>query len=54
MKVAALLRETMWALVSDLHLAAPGADYATYISVNQARLAVQLDNYQTLYGKIIP
>jgi len=54
MKVAALLRETMWALVSDLHLAAPGADYATYISDNQARLAVQLDNYQTLYGKIMP
>lgn len=54
MKVAALLRETMWAMVSDLHLAAPGADYASYIYENQKRLDAQMDVYQTLYGKIIP
>lgn len=54
MKCAALLRETMWAMVSDLHLSAPGADYAAYISENQSRLEAQLGAYQTLYGKIDP
>jgi thiamine kinase-like enzyme len=54
MKCAALLRETMWAMVSDLHLAAPGADYAAYITENQTRLAAQLDAFQALYGKIVP
>lgn len=54
MKAAALLRETMWAMVSDLHLSAPGADYAAYISENQSRLAAQIDAYQALYGKLLP
>ena len=54
MKCAALLRETMWAMVSDLHLSAPGADYAAYISENQTRLSAQLDAYQALYGKLLP
>jgi hypothetical protein len=54
MKCAALLRETMWAMVSDLHLSAPGADYAAYISENQSRLEAQLGAYQALYGKIEP
>ncbi len=30
MKVASALREAMWAMVSELHLAAPGADYGAY------------------------
>jgi thiamine kinase-like enzyme len=54
MKCAALLRETMWAMVSDLHLSAPGADYAAYISENQSRLAAQIDAYQAHYGKLLP
>jgi thiamine kinase-like enzyme len=54
MKCAALLRETMWAMVSDLHLSAPGADYAAYVSENQSRLAAQLDAYQAHYGKLLP
>lgn len=54
MKCAALLRETMWAMVSDMHLSAPGADYAAYIIENQSRLEAQLKAYQTLYGKIEP
>ena len=54
MKCAALLRETMWAMVSELYLSAPGANYATYISENQTRLATQLEAYQALYGKILP
>jgi thiamine kinase-like enzyme len=54
MKVAALLRETMWAMVSDLHLSAPGANYAAYLSENQSRLVAQIDAYQALYGKLLP
>ncbi|WP_050524527.1 choline kinase family protein [Pseudorhodobacter wandonensis] len=54
MKVAALLRETMWAMVSDLHLSAPGVDYAAYLSENQSRLVAQIDAYQALYGKLLP
>jgi thiamine kinase-like enzyme len=54
MKCAALLRETMWAMVSDLHLSAPGADYAAYIHENQTRLEAQRAAYQANYGKILP
>jgi thiamine kinase-like enzyme len=46
MQVASLLRETMWAMVSDLHLAAPGADYAAYARENQARLDAALARYR--------
>lgn len=54
MQCASLLRETMWALVSDLHLAAPGVDYKSYASENMTRLEAQLDAYQSAYGKIEP
>jgi thiamine kinase-like enzyme len=50
MQVTSLLRETMWALVSDLHLAAPGVDYAAYAAENRARLAAALDRYRTRWG----
>ncbi|MEQ8395106.1 phosphotransferase [Thalassobaculum sp.] len=30
MKVASLLRETLWSQVSEIHMAAPGIDYAAY------------------------
>jgi thiamine kinase-like enzyme len=30
MKVASALRETLWAMVSELHMDAPGVDYAAY------------------------
>lgn len=54
MKCAALLREMMWAMVSDLHLSAPGADYAAYIVENRTRLEAQLAAYQAIYGKLVP
>jgi thiamine kinase-like enzyme len=54
MQVASLLRETLWALVSARHLAAPGVDYAAYAADNAARLAAALDLYQTTHGKIAP
>jgi hypothetical protein len=46
MQGAALVRETMWAMVSDLHLAAPGADYKAYTALTDAdikELTVSLD-----------
>ncbi|MGB6118325.1 MAG: phosphotransferase family protein [Mesorhizobium sp.] len=50
MSVASLLRETMWSLVSELHLDAPGVDYAAYTADNLARLDAALDNYRTRFG----
>ena len=51
MQVASLLRETMWALVSDLHLSAPGVDYSAYAAENQARLDIALQNYRNRWGR---
>lgn len=51
MQVASLLRETMWAMVSGLHLAAPGVDYAAYTAENRARLDAALNAYRTKHGK---
>ena len=53
MQVASLLREAMWAMVSALHLAAPGVDYHAYAAENLTRLQAALDRYQTRYGKLI-
>ena len=50
MQVASLLRETMWALVSDLHLAAPGVDYRAYAGENQGRLDAAVDRYRSRWG----
>ena len=51
MQVASLLRETMWAEVSAIHLAAPGVDYAAYADDNRVRLDAALDRYRSTYGK---
>ncbi len=50
MKCASLLREAMWAMVSDLHLSAPGVDYAAYAEENLARLDAALDQYHQKHG----
>ena len=50
MQVAALLREAMWSMVSELHLDAPGVDYVAYTQENLARLDAALDAYRTKYG----
>ncbi len=50
MQVASLLRETLWAWVSDLHLAAPGVDYRAYAAENQARLDAAVDAYRSTWG----
>ena len=51
MQCASLLREAMWSMVSELHLAAPGADYVGYTAENLGRLDEALDHYRTEYGK---
>lgn len=52
MQCASLLRESMWSMVSELHLSAPGADYAAYTAENLARLDAALDAYQSKHGKL--
>jgi thiamine kinase-like enzyme len=47
MQVASLLRETLWAMVSDLHLAAPGVDYAAYTAENRDRFQASLETYRS-------
>jgi thiamine kinase-like enzyme len=53
MQCASLSRETLWAMVSDLHLSAPEVDYDAYTAENWARYEAALDRYQTRYGKLI-
>jgi thiamine kinase-like enzyme len=51
MQCASLLREAMWSMVSELHLAAPGADYVAYTRENLDRLQAALDSYRSRFGK---
>ncbi len=51
MQCASLLREAMWAMVSELHLNAPGADYAAYAQENLEQLAASLGRYHSKHGK---
>ena len=50
MQCASLLREAMWSMVSELHLSAPGVDYAAYTAENLARLDAALDSYRSKWG----
>lgn len=52
MQAAALVREAMWAMVSDTHLFAPGVDYKTYVRENMEKLESFLQRYQLKHGKI--
>ena len=52
MQCASLLRESMWSMVSELHLNAPGVDYEAYTAENLERLASSLDAYSAAYGKV--
>lgn len=51
MQVTALVREAMWAMVSDIHLAAPGADYKAYATENLGKLEGLVQRYQEKHGK---
>ena len=52
MKCASLMREAMWAMVSEIFLRAPGADYDAHAKEYLGRLDAALELYQTTYGKI--
>jgi thiamine kinase-like enzyme len=52
MKCAALMREAMWAMVSEIFLRAPGADYGAHARDYLGRLDAALELYQASYGKI--
>ncbi len=54
MVVAALLREVLWAMVSGVRLAAPGADYAAHAAANLDRLGPALDRYRSRHGQPRP
>ncbi len=51
MQCASLLREAMWSMVSELHLNAPGIDYAAYTAENLERLDQALERYRAVYRK---
>jgi thiamine kinase-like enzyme len=50
MKVASTLRETLWAMVSEVFLETPGVDYHAYGIECLAKFETVLDAYQTEYN----
>jgi thiamine kinase-like enzyme len=51
MQCASLAREAMWAMVSEIFLQAPGADYDAHARDYLARLEAALDAYHSHHGK---
>jgi thiamine kinase-like enzyme len=51
MQCASLAREAMWAMVSEIFLAAPGADYDAHAREYLGRLDAALERYHSRYGK---
>jgi thiamine kinase-like enzyme len=51
MQAASLLREAMWGMVSELHLAAPGVDYVAYAGENLAKFEAALARHRETYGR---
>ena len=54
MKVAAALREALWGMVSEIHLAAPGVDYEAYAQKYLARFTLIRDQHLTKFGLETP
>ena len=54
LKCALMLRETMWSMVSEIHLNVPGVDYQRYTGECLEALNIELENYQKSYGKLTP
>ena len=50
MKVASALREALWAMVSAIHLAVPGADYRAHAADYFARTGAALARYAERHG----
>ena len=53
MKVASALREAVWAMVSAIHLAVPGADYRGHAADYAARTETALARYDERHGSLI-
>lgn len=53
MKVASALREAVWAMVSAVHLAVPGADYPAHVADYLARTDAALARYVETHGKLV-
>jgi thiamine kinase-like enzyme len=51
MKTASTLREAMWAMVSELHLNAPGVDYVAHANEYLGRYERALRTFHDRYGK---
>ncbi len=54
MKVPSALREAAWAMVSAIHLHAPGADYDAHATEYRARARAALVRYADAHGALIP
>ena len=52
MKVASALREAVWAMVSAMHLAVPGADYGAHATDYLARTEAALARYAERHGNL--
>jgi thiamine kinase-like enzyme len=52
MHCASLLRETLWAMTSEIFLNAPGVDYGAYVSDNLALYQKSINHYQSVYGTL--
>jgi len=52
MKVASALREAVWAMVSAIHLAVPGADYGAHAADYLARTEAALARYAERHGNL--
>jgi thiamine kinase-like enzyme len=52
MQCASLLREAMWSMVSELHLAAPGVDYQAYTSENLEKLDAALAAHRSAFAPL--
>lgn len=50
MQCTSLLREAMWAMVSELHLSTPGVDYRSYARENLEKLAQSLSHFSHNHG----
>ena len=52
MQCTSLLREAMWAMVSDIYLAARGADYRSYARENLEKLGAALSAFGAKHGEL--
>lgn len=51
MLCAAVLREAMWGMVSDVHISEFQTDFPAYVRTNLDRLQVVVDRYRSRHGK---